>query len=224
MLGAFGIGVAPGAAAGSAEAAVAAADTLGYPVALKASRHEDAASPDSSPDSRLGLENATAVRRAYRQLARPDAGVWVQKMVPAGTHLRVGMQSDSLFGPVLSFGLGGLYSEVLRDRVYRVTPLTDRDAAEMVRSVRGFPLLTGYRGHPKSDLAAVQDLLLRVSRLVEEVPDLASLELSPVRAFPPGEAGENDARQELEKGVTVLGARISVTADETPEHVSGSDV
>ncbi len=224
VLGAFGIGVAPGLAAGSAEAAVAAADTLGYPVVLKASRHEDAASPDSSPDSRLGLENATAVRRAYRQLARPDAGVWVQKMVPAGTHLRVGMQSDPLFGPVLSFGLGGLYSEVLRDRVYRVTPLTDRDAAEMVRSVRGFPLLTGYRGHPKSDLAAVQDLLLRVSRLVEEVPDLASLELSPVRAFPPREAGENDARQELEKGVTVLGARISVTADETPEHVSGSDV
>ncbi len=229
VLGAFGIGVAPGSAAGSAEAAVAAADTLSYPVVLKASRLVDASassSPDSGPDlpSRLGLENATAVRRAYRQLCSPDTGVWVQKMVPAGTHLTVGMQSDPLFGPVLSFGLGGLYSEVLRDRVYRVTPLTDRDAAEMVRSVRGFPLLTGYRGHPESDLAAVQDLLLRVSRLVEEVPELVTVDLQ-VRAFAPGErwAGEKGARQGSKQGVVVLGARILVAPDKTLGDNSGGE-
>ena len=228
MLGAFGIGVAPGSAAGSAEAAAAAADTLGYPVVLKASRIVDANSPSDSglgATSRLGLENATAVRRAYRQLCgrgpAASAGVWVQQMVPAGTHLTVGMQSDPVFGPVLSFGLGGLYSEVLRDRVYRVTPLTDRDAVEMVRSVRGFPLLTGYRGHLESDLAAVQDLLLRVSRLVEELPELVTVDLDPVRAFPPGERWAGDGAQ---RGVVVLGARMTVAPEKTPDQTSETGV
>ena len=218
VLGAFGISTPPGRAAASADEAVAVADALGYPVVLKrtsvleAVKASSAPPPDSSASPHLDLEDATAVRRAYRQLCSLDTKVWVQKMVPVGTHLTVGMQSDPLFGPVLSFGLGGLYSEVLRDRVYRVTPLTDRDAVEMVRSVRGFPLLRGYRGHPTSDLEAVQDLLLRVSRLVEEMPELVTVDLDPVRAFAPGQG--LPGRTGVQPGAVVLGARIAVALAE----------
>lgn len=218
VLGAFGIPVAPGRAAASPEAAVAAADALGYPVVLKRASAPDAELIEVGASPRLGLEDAAAVRRAYpsHDEQREAAGVWVQQLVPAGTQLTIGMQSDPLFGPILSFGLGG-YSEMLRTlglphQVYRITPLTERDAAEMVRSVHGFPLLTGYRGHPASDLEAVQETLLRVARLVEELPELASVDLDPVRAFPPGQGF-------MEQGAVVLGARIAVA----PEQGLGGD-
>ena len=90
--------------------------------------------------------------------------------------------------------------EVLHDTVYRITPLTERDAKQMVAEVRGYPLLTGYRGHPPADIAAVQEMLLRVSRLVEELPEIAELDLNPFKAHIPGE------------GCTILDARIRVEA------------
>ena len=104
-----------------------------------------------------------------------------------GTELKLTVEPHPLFGPVISLGLGGLYSELLGDTTYRVTPLTGRDAAEMVRSLRSYPLLTGYRGHPAADIPALETLLLRVSRLVEEVPELSTLQLT-VRTLGP-EAG-----------------------------------
>jgi acyl-CoA synthetase (NDP forming) len=159
-----------------------------------------------------GLEVGRA-RRICREVAGTGGGELVPEQVAEvlgafgipfapssereGTDLSLGMQPDPLFGPVLWFGLGGPYGEVLSDRVYRITPMTERDAAEMVRSVKGFALLGGYRGHPASDVEAVEETLLRVSRLVEELPELGALDLS-VRAFGPGQ------------GVVVLEARISV--------------
>jgi acyl-CoA synthetase (NDP forming) len=96
------------------------------------------------------------------------------------------MTEDPLFGPLICFGLGGIHLEVAADVGVRVTPLTDRAAAAMVREIRGYPLLEGYRGHPPADIGAIEDVLLRVSRLVEEVPDIAELELNPIFVAPPG--------------------------------------
>jgi acyl-CoA synthetase (NDP forming) len=110
----------------------------------------------------------------------------------------VGVTQDPSFGPLLGFGLGGIHVEILKDICFRVTPITDRDAGEMVRSIKGYRLLEGYRGHPSADIAAIEDLLLRVARLVEEVPEIAELDLNPVIALPPGE------------GCVIIDARIRI--------------
>jgi acyl-CoA synthetase (NDP forming) len=114
-------------------------------------------------------------------------GVLVQAMISGGTEVLVGMTHDPLFGPLVAFGLGGIHVEILGDVCFRITPLTDHDASEMVRGIRGYRLLQGYRGHPAADVAALEDLLLRVSRLVEEVPEISELDLNPVFALPPGQ-------------------------------------
>jgi acyl-CoA synthetase (NDP forming) len=143
----------------------------------------------------LNLEDEAAVRGAFEAISRSRAadaslgeaeGVLVQPMSGSDVEVRIGMTEDPLFGPLISFGLGGIHVEVAADMGVRVTPLTDRAAAAMVREIRGYPLLEGYRGHPPADIGAIEDVLLRVSRLVEEVPDIAELELSPIFVGPPG--------------------------------------
>jgi acyl-CoA synthetase (NDP forming) len=119
-------------------------------------------------------------------------------MVKSDVEVTVGMFEDPSFGPLIAFGLGGIHVEVIADPAVRVTPLTDRAAAAMVRETRGYPLLAGYRGYPPADIEAIHDVLLRVSRLVEEVPDIAELELSPIFVGPPGE------------GCRILDSRIRV--------------
>jgi acyl-CoA synthetase (NDP forming) len=99
----------------------------------------------------------------------------------------VGVTQDPSFGPLIAFGLGGIHVELLKDVSFRVTPISDLDAREMVRSIQGYRLLTGYRGHQPADIDAIENLLLRVARLVEEVPEIAELDLNPVIALPPGE-------------------------------------
>ena len=98
----------------------------------------------------------------------------------------IGVDQDPVFGPLVAFGLGGIHVEILRDVQFRVAPLSDRDAHEMVRGIRGFRLLEGYRGHPAADVAALEDALLRISRLAEAVPEIASLDLNPLFAREPG--------------------------------------
>jgi acyl-CoA synthetase (NDP forming) len=115
-------------------------------------------------------------------------GVLIQPMISGGVEVMVGMTLDPLFGPLIGFGLGGIHVEILEDVCFRVTPITDRDAAEMVRGIKGYRLLEGYRGYPPADIPAIEDLLLRVARLVEEVPEISELDLNPVIALPPGRA------------------------------------
>jgi acyl-CoA synthetase (NDP forming) len=155
----------------------------------------------------LNLQDQEAVRRAFQEIQRRMAddhrldamdGVIVQPMVSGGVELMVGVTHDPLFGPLIAFGLGGIHVEILRDVCFRITPLTDRDASEMIRSVRGFRLLEGYRGHPPADLDAIEEVLLRVSRLVEETPEITELDLNPVFALPPGQ------------GCRIVDARIKV--------------
>jgi acyl-CoA synthetase (NDP forming) len=139
---------------------------------------------------RLGLPSADAVVAAFDEMtaALGDAmgGAVVQAMVPAGVETIVGVVQDPSFGPLVMFGMGGIATDLLGDRAFRILPLTDLDAAELIRSVRGSPLLFGYRGAPAADVAALEDVLLRVARLVDEVPEVAEMDLNPVIVGPDG--------------------------------------
>jgi acyl-CoA synthetase (NDP forming) len=112
-------------------------------------------------------------------------GAIVQPML-RGVELITGVVSDPSFGPVVMFGSGGTAVELYGDQVLRILPLTDQDAHEMVRSIRGAPLLLGHRGAPLCDVAAVEDVVLRVARLAEEVPQVAEMDLNPLIASPTG--------------------------------------
>jgi acyl-CoA synthetase (NDP forming) len=114
------------------------------------------------------------------------AGVTVQPMVREGLETIVGVTHDPSFGPVLMFGMGGVHVELLRDVAFRIQPLTDRDARELVRSVRGFPLLEGYRGAAPGDVQALEETLLRLSQLVGDFPEIAELDLNPLKVLAPG--------------------------------------
>jgi acyl-CoA synthetase (NDP forming) len=138
---------------------------------------------------RLNLGSEEEAARAFdeirKALARSDPnarfeGVTVERMVQGGVETIVGVTRDPTFGPIVLFGLGGVAAELLRDVSVRVAPLTDRDAEEMVREIRGFPLLEGYRGAPKANAASVVDLLHRISRLACEQGEVAELDLNPV--------------------------------------------
>ena len=143
---------------------------------------------------RLHLANEQAVRTAYAELVATAEdllsgtldGVLIQPMVSNGTETLVGLTQDPMFGPLVAFGLGGTQVELFRDVAFRIAPLSDRDVDEMVRSVRGFALLQGYRNKPPADLAALREVLLKISYLGAEVPELAELEFNPVMVLPAG--------------------------------------
>ncbi|HMA48032.1 MAG TPA: acetate--CoA ligase family protein, partial [Frankiaceae bacterium] len=163
---AYGIPVAPLVTVDTAEAAAAATRQLGTPVAVKA-EGQDLVHKSDVGGVRLGLGSAAEAARAYREMATRLAGrmtgAVVQSMVPAGVEVVVGVAHDPAFGPLVMFGLGGVTTDLLDDHAFRALPLTDVDAAELVRSVRAAPLLFGYRGAPTVDVAAVEDLVLRVA-------------------------------------------------------------
>ena len=144
---------------------------------------------------RLGLKGRTAVLRAAGEMevilrgdGRAPTGFMVQRMAPAGVEMLVGVVNDPSFGPVLACGAGGTATELLKDIAVRITPLTEDDARALPRSLATFPLLDGYRGAPKTDVQALEQLLLRVSALVESNPEVAELDLNPVIVHPGGVA------------------------------------
>ncbi len=209
VLRAVGIPVAETVFCRNVDEAVAAADRLGYPVVVKLAS-ATLVHKTEWDGVRLNIDSPQAVVEAYsgirerlRQAGREDemAGVSIQPMVKGGTEVMIGVTEDPSFGPLIAFGLGGVTVELLGDVVFRITPLTDQDAAEMVRGIRGARLLEGYRGAPPSDLESLEDMLLRLSQLVEEVPLVADIEFNPVRVFSEGQ------------GALVLDARILVRHD-----------
>jgi acetyl coenzyme A synthetase (ADP forming)-like protein len=185
----------PGGVAETADQAARIAQEIGFPVAVKLASHVLVHKTEIGGIF-LNLKDETAVRQAFegirnrlvqdQQLSAME-GVLVQPMMSGGIEVMVGMTEDPSFGPLVAFGLGGIHVEILQDVSFRVTPLTDRDAREMVESIRGYRLLRGYRGHPPADLDAIQEILLRISRLVEEVPEIHELDLNPIFAMPPGQ-------------------------------------
>ena len=194
LLAEAGIPVVEARLATSRDEAVALAGELGYPVALKVVSAQIAHKSDVG-GVKLNLSSADEVSAAYDAIlaaarsAAPDAtvdGVSVQRMAEAGVEVIVGMTTDPQFGPVLMFGLGGVLVEVLKDVAFRIVPITARDARQMVREIKGFPVLQGYRGQEPADLEALEQLLLKLSAFIEAHPELAELDLNPVFAYAKG--------------------------------------
>jgi acetate---CoA ligase (ADP-forming) len=208
LLACYGLPVAEWRLTGSPEEAGAAAVELGGPVALKAVAPRLVHKTEAHA-VRLHLTGPDQVRTAAAEMAEAVAaegytvdGFLVQRMVGEGVELLVGVVHDASFGPVIACGAGGTAVELLKDVAVRITPLSDADAAEMVRSLATYPLLDGYRGAPRADVAALEDLLLRVSALVEAHPEIAELDCNPVKVLP--------------DGVIVVDARVRVEAATPP--------
>lgn len=198
--------VQPGGVANTADEATALARQVGYPVAVKLASHQIVHKTEVG-GVQLNLANDQAVRKAFESIRTRLAetnqlsameGVLVQPMLTGGVEVMIGVTDDPLFGPLIAFGLGGIHVEILGDVQFRITPLTDRDAEEMIRGIKGYRLFTGYRGHPPADLEALEETLLRVSRLVEEIQEISELDLNPIFALPPGQ------------GCRIVDARIRV--------------
>jgi acyl-CoA synthetase (NDP forming) len=194
LLNAEGIPVVPTRLARSAGEAVRLAKSLGLPVALKV------VSPDIVHKSdvggvRLHLTSLAQVNKAYGEIAAgarariPDAlieGVSVQSMAAPGIEVVAGLTRDRTFGPVVMFGLGGIFVEILNDVAFRVVPLQPKDARAMIREVRGFPVLQGARGAAPVDLAALEGILLKLSSLAERRPEIHEIDVNPVFVYPTG--------------------------------------
>lgn len=211
VLSAMKLPVQPGGVARTVDEATALARQAGYPVAIKLASHQIVHKTEIG-GVQLNLKDEQSVRKAFDSIRTKLAetnqldameGVLVQPMVTGGVEVMIGVTEDPLFGPLIAFGLGGIHVEILGDVQFRITPLTDRDATEMIRGIKGYRLLTGYRGHPPADLEALEETLLRVSRLVEEVPEIRELDLNPIFSLTPGQ------------GCRIVDARIRVVR-ETP--------
>jgi acyl-CoA synthetase (NDP forming) len=191
LLRCYGIDLWDALPAATAEEAVKAAGRVGYPVALKATaphlRHRR-----ELGGVRLDIDDAEEMRGAFAAMVArlgAEAGFFVvQAMAPTGVATRLATVEDPLFGPVVSFGLGGVATDLLGDRSYGVPPLTDTDLAALVRGVRAAPLLLGHGGSTPVDVGALEDLLARLARLADDVPEVSALELNPVIAAPGGAA------------------------------------
>ncbi len=189
LLGCYGIAQVPTRLVASEQAAVTAAGQLGRPVVLKADVPGVVHKTDAGA-VQLDLHGSREVRAGYRALAARFGGrmsaTLVQPMITGGTEVIIGVVHDPVFGPLVVFGLGGVATDALADWAARLTPLTDTDSAAMIRSIHAAPLLLGHRGAPPADLAGLQDLLLRVARLADDLPEVAELDLNPVIARPDG--------------------------------------
>jgi acyl-CoA synthetase (NDP forming) len=168
---------------------LAAATALGGHVALKADVPGLVHKSDAGAVE-LGLRGQADVRRAMRRLhGRFDgrlSGVAVQPMITGGTEVIIGVVQEPVFGPLVVFGLGGVATDVLGDHTARLAPLTDADADHLIHEIRAAPLLLGHRGQPAADIAALRDALLRISKLADDLPEIAELDLNPVIARPDG--------------------------------------
>jgi acetyl coenzyme A synthetase (ADP forming)-like protein len=194
VLGAFGLPLVPSTVARSATDAAALASVVGFPVAAKLSTTQLLHKSDIGA-VRLTLVDEPAVRAAFDELmaiaqgqglAGTVDGVLIQPMIAGGVETMIGVVHDPLFGPLIAFGLGGIHAELLGDVHFKMAPLTDNDADDLLHQIRGRRVLDGYRGHPAADQNALKDLLLRMSTLAEQLPEIAELDLNPVIALPPG--------------------------------------
>ncbi|MDH7487532.1 MAG: acetate--CoA ligase [Anaerolineae bacterium] len=191
---AYGLPMPQSVLAATAEEAVAAAEQIGYPVVMKI------ASPDILHKTDIGgvklnLTTPGDVRDAFDLLVfratryMPDAEIWgclVQQQVRGGKEVILGMSRDPQFGPLLLFGLGGIYVEALKDVTFRVAPIDEREAREMIGEIRAYSLLRGVRGEPPADMEAIVDTLLRMSQLVTDFPEIAEMDINPLIVFEQG--------------------------------------
>jgi len=178
---------------------------IGFPVVLKIASRDIVHKTDAG-GVKVGLKNKSEVEKAYGEIMTaakasfPKAkidGAAVQSQAPPGTEVIVGVFKDAQFGPVIMFGLGGIFVEVFKDVSFRIVPITKRDAAEMIKEIKAYTLLKGYRGQEPADVAALEDILLKVSGFAEKTPEIKEIDLNPVFAYKDG-AVAADSRIVLE--------------------------
>lgn len=210
LLGCYGISLVQTLYADTPEEAGLAAQSLGRPVALKAVA-AGLVHKTEADAVRLALAGKEEVQKAAEEmLARLQSAGWqgsgfiIQPMAPPGIEMLVGVTHDPVFGPILVCGAGGLLVELLKDVTVRITPLTDQDAREMIRSLATYPLLDGYRGGGKYDITALEQVILRIGTMVEDIHEIAELDLNPVIVLPEGQ------------GLSIVDARIRVAEAQPP--------
>ncbi|MBN2284598.1 MAG: acetate--CoA ligase family protein [Deltaproteobacteria bacterium] len=204
LLAGYGVSLPDAVLAKTAAEAMEAADRLGYPLAMKI------VSPDIIHKSdaggiRLNLSNADEVQAAFDEIARNAekvttrdkiVGVLLSPMVPPGQECIIGMVRDAQFGPVIMFGLGGIFVEVLKDVSFRVAPLADEDIDEMIKEIKGYRILTGVRGEKPKDIEAIKEVLSKLSGIVIDNPEISEVDLNPVIVH--------------EKGLSIVDSRILI--------------
>jgi acyl-CoA synthetase (NDP forming) len=202
ILSSYNISISPFKIVNSFEESKSAANIIGYPLVLKI------VSPDIIHKSDIGgvkvnINNLDQLKEAYDILLSnvkekaPNArvvGVLVEKMAPESVEVVVGMLRDPTFGPTVMFGLGGVLVEIMKDVIFRITPVNKEEAIDMVKKVKGYPLLSGFRGSKPLDIDAIADLISNVSRIAVENPSIDQMDLNPVIVY--------------EKGLVVVDARI----------------
>jgi acetyltransferase len=207
LLAAYGIQVVVSKSVKTAEDAARVAEEIGFPVAVKLLSDKIIHKTEVGGVV-LPCHSADEVKQAFNQIRERLAdlgkvddmqGVTVQQMISEGIEVIVGLTQDPSFGPLIMFGMGGIYAEFLKDITFRIHPLTDVDVQEMVRSVKAYQLFAGWRGSKPSDVNSLEDLLLKVSALVEDLPQIQEMDLNPVKV------------QEQGKGYVIVDARISVS-------------
>jgi acetate---CoA ligase (ADP-forming) subunit beta len=194
VLKAYGIPIVESVFARTIDEAIKAAEELGYPLAMKI------VSPQISHKSdvggiKLSLKNDDEVRAAYKDMLEsisqkvPDIsleGVLLQPMLSGGIEVIIGMVRDPTFGPMLMFGLGGVYVEVLKDVKFAIAPVNDKEAREMITGIKAYPLLAGIRGAKPSDIDAIIDVILKVSKLACDFSEIKEFEINPLMVFEEG--------------------------------------
>ena len=187
------------------EEAVKHAEQIGYPIVLKIVS-QDIIHKSDIGGVMINLKDPQTTRNGYNQILKNArkhnpkakiAGILVQEMAPPATEVIVGATKDPQFGPTVMFGLGGIFVEVLKDVTFRIAPITENDAYEMITEVKAYPLLKGYRNAPPADIKAITDILLNVSKLVTDCPKIKEMDLNPIIVYEKG-AKTVDARIILE--------------------------
>ncbi|MGQ4913665.1 MAG: acetate--CoA ligase family protein [Candidatus Asgardarchaeia archaeon] len=205
----YGISVAKTTVAKNEDEAVKIANEIGYPVVLKIF------SPDVLHKSDVGgvkinLKSDSDVKNAFNEIINnvkkhvPNArieGVVVQEFAPQGLEVIIGGIYDKFFGPTIMFGLGGVWVEILKDVTFRLAPIDKQEAEDMIKEIKGYPLLTGYRGSPPVDLDALKDALVKASQLMNDFQEIGEMDLNPTMAYEKG------------KGIKVVDARIILRKD-----------
>jgi acyl-CoA synthetase (NDP forming) len=194
ILKAYGIPVPFEGVAKTEEEAVQLADRIGYPVVLKIESRDISHKTDVGGVV-VGVASAEEVRKQYPLLlSRVSSraprsrieGVSVQQML-SGREVIIGMVRDDSFGPVITFGLGGIFVEVLKDVAQKIAPLSDEDINDMIRSIKAYPILTGARGKQPADIAALKDVINRLAQIAQDFPEISELEINPVIAMDEGQ-------------------------------------
>ena len=195
VLAAYGIPLIAGQLVQTVEDALISADALGYPVVLKGASKDVLHKSDVQAVA-VNIENRTALEEAFQRITKnmklvnPDAeidGMLVEKMAAEGKEVIIGMKRDPSFGPLIMFGMGGVFVELFKDVAFRIAPLTPEYVPEIIRSTRAYQLLNGWRGGLTYDISAIEDVIMIVSQLAIDIPQISEIEINPLRVFPEGE-------------------------------------